>query len=75
MTASVPRRVPWFLWPFAALWSLLTGILQVCGRIAAAAVGLTLMVAGGVLSLTIVGAVIGIPMAILGFLLMLRSVL
>lgn len=75
MTAHVSRRAPWFLWPFVALWSLLTGILQLCGRIVAAALGLTLMVAGGVISLTIVGAVVGIPLAILGFMLMLRSVL
>jgi hypothetical protein len=75
MTAAATRRVPWFLWPFAALWSLVTGILQLCGRIVAAVLGLILMVAGGLLALTVVGAVVGIPLAILGFMLMLRSVL
>ena len=61
------------MWPFVALWKLLAGIIEVTGRLVAALVGLVLMIAGLVLTLTIVGAVVGIPLIIFGFLLMIRG--
>jgi hypothetical protein len=64
---------PWIFWPFAALWDLLAAILLLTGRVLAAILGVVLMMAGAALSLTVVGAPIGIPLAILGFLLLVRS--
>lgn len=61
--------------PFVALWRLLLGIINLVGRAAAAILGLLLVVAGLALSLTIVGAVVGIPLIILGVLLMARSIM
>jgi hypothetical protein len=67
------RRIPWFLWPFWALWRLLTLILGATGRLVAGLIGIALMVVGVLVSLTLVGAPIGIPLAALGFLLLLRA--
>ncbi len=68
------RRVPAPLWPFHALWRLLTYILGVTGRVLAAVIGLVLMMVGLLVSVTVVGAPVGIPLVVLGFLLLLRSV-
>jgi hypothetical protein len=68
-----PQRVHWILWPFVALWRLLAGIVEVTGRLVAVVLGGVLMIAGAVVSLTVVGAVVGVPLAILGFLLILRG--
>ena len=73
MTDTEERRVPWILWPFYALWRLLTFILEATGRLVLGVLGIAIMVVGLVISLTIVGAPIGIPIAILGFLLLLRA--
>jgi len=64
---------PWYLWPFVALWRLLTWILGLTGRLVAVVLGLVLMIAGVVVSLTVVGAVVGVPLLIFGFLLILRG--
>ncbi len=73
MTDTEERRVPWILWPFYALWRLLTFILEATGRLVLGVLGIAIMVVGLVISLNIVGAPIGIPIAILGFLLLLRA--
>lgn len=70
----VRHRAPWILWPFAALWDLLAFILRLTGRLVAAAIGLVLMILGIVITMTVVGAPLGIPVFILGFLLLVRSV-
>jgi hypothetical protein len=72
--ADKKQRTPWILWPFVALWRLITWILQLTGRLVAAVLGLVLMVAGVILTVTVVGAVIGLPLIIFGFLLMIRSI-
>jgi hypothetical protein len=66
-------RVPWFLWPFWAIWRLVIGIIELTGRLVGAVLGLVLMIAGVVISLTIIGAVVGIPLIVFGLLLVLRS--
>ncbi len=63
-----------FLWPFEAVWKILTLVLVVTGRILGIILALGLMIAGIALTMTIAGAAIGIPFAILGFLLMIRSI-
>ncbi len=68
------RRVPWILWPFWALWRLLTFVLEVTGRLLCGVVGLALLVVGVTMTLSVVGAPLGIPMALVGFLLLLRAV-
>jgi hypothetical protein len=73
MSGDKERSYPWIFCPFVALWNLLAFILKTTGRIVGAIIGLLLMVAGVVLTATILGAPIGIPLAIFGFLLVLRS--
>ena len=68
------KRTPWFLWPFVAIWNLVAWILGLTGRLVAAILGLVFMIVGAILTVTVVGAVIGIPMIVFGFLLMLRSI-
>lgn len=74
MSANSQNKTPLLLWPFVALWNLLTWILSLTGRILAALLGLLLMIAGSILTFTIIGAPIGIPLAIFGLLLMIRSI-
>ena len=67
------HRAHWILWPFIALWKLLAGLIGLTGRLVAVILGAVLMLAGGIVSLTVVGAVIGIPLAVLGLLIVLRG--
>lgn len=71
--AEERRNTPWILWPFVALWRLLAGILELTGRLVGIVLGLVLMIVGVLASLTVVGAVVGVPLAILGFLIVLRA--
>jgi hypothetical protein len=64
----------WFLWPFAALWRLLALVLIITGRILGIILALGLMILGIALIVTVAGMPIGIPFAILGLLLMIRSI-
>jgi len=73
MNDATESQVPWILWPFYALWKTLTFILNVTGRIICAIVGLALMVVGVAISMSIVGAIIGIPLASFGFLMTVRA--
>ena len=63
----------WILWPFVALWRLLAFILEMTGRLLAAVLGLVFVIVGIVVSLTVVGAIVGVPLAIFGFMLMVRA--
>lgn len=71
---SKRKRTPWILWPFVAIWDLVTWILRLSGRLVAALLGLVFMIVGAILTVTIIGAVIGLPFIVFGFLLMLRSI-
>ncbi len=68
------KRVPLLLWPFYALWRFLTFILNVVGRLLCALLGLALMFGGVAVTLSVVGAPLGIPFAALGFLLLIRAI-
>jgi hypothetical protein len=68
------RRIPWYLWPFAAIWKLLAVIVELTGRFLAMILGVVLMIVGVLISLTIVGAIVGIPLAIIGLLLFLKGI-
>jgi hypothetical protein len=63
----------WIFWPFVALWKLLAGLIALTGRLAAVIIGAALILVGGVVSLTVVGAIIGIPLALLGLMIILRG--
>jgi hypothetical protein len=67
------KHVPWFLWPFWAVWHLVVLIIEFTGRLIGVILGLVLMIVGIVLTLTVIGAIVGIPFLIFGFLLILRS--
>ena len=68
------RRIHWAWWPFVALWKLLATIVEMTGRFVAIVLGLVFMLVGALISLTIVGAIIGIPLFIVGLLLTLRGI-
>jgi hypothetical protein len=73
MTTETKKHIPWYLWPFAALWKLLAVIVEMTGRFVAMVLGIVLIVVGVIISLTIVGAIVGIPLAFVGLLLLLRG--
>lgn len=73
MTHSL-KHTHWLLWPVVALWKLLTGILLITGRLVAVVLGGVFMLVGFIVSLTVVGAVIGVPLFVLGLLLALRGI-
>jgi hypothetical protein len=66
-------RVPVLSWPFYAIWRLLRFALELSGRILGIALGLVLATVGIILCLTVIGAVVGVPLVGLGFLLMVRG--
>ena len=68
MTTHTEHHTPWFLWPFVAIWKLLAVIVELTGRLVAMILGIVLMIVGVVVSLTLVGAIVGVPLAIVGLL-------
>lgn len=73
MNESTESRVPLILWPFYAVWKLLTLMLEILGRILCALTGIALMATGVAVSLSVIGAPLGIPLAAFGFLLTIRA--
>jgi hypothetical protein len=73
MMSSVEKKTPWILWPFVALWRLVAFIIEMTGRLLAVVLGVVLMIVGAIVSLTVIGMVIGIPLILFGFLLTLRG--
>ncbi len=70
MSEHEEKRVPILLWPFYAIWRIVTFIFELTGRIICALIGLALMAAGVAITITVVAAPIGIPIAAFGFLLL-----
>ena len=72
------KRIPWYLWPFAAIWKLIAVIVELTGRLVAMILGIVLIIVGVIVSLTIVGAIVGaivgVPLAIIGLLLFLKGI-
>jgi hypothetical protein len=62
------------LWPFYAVWRLLTFVVELIGRLLCGVLGIGLMIAGVTITLSIIGAPVGIPLASVGFLLLVRSI-
>lgn len=67
------KKTHWLLWPFVFVWNLVAYILMLTGRFLAVLLGLLLIVAGVLLSMTVVGACIGVPLALFGLLLAVRG--
>ena len=67
------KKTPWYLWPFVALWKLVVGIVALTGRLVAVILGLVFLIVGVVLCVTIIGAIVGIPFVVFGFMLILRG--
>lgn len=59
--------------PFKAIWRLVTFVFELTGRLLAVVVGIVLMIVGVLISFTVIGAILGIPLAIFGFLLTMRG--
>jgi hypothetical protein len=74
MTTHERQHIPWYLWPFAAIWKLLAVIVEMTGRLVALILGIVLMIVGVLVSLTIVGAIVGVPLAIIGLLLFIKGI-
>jgi hypothetical protein len=64
----------WFFWPFKVVWNLLALVLNLTGRVLAGVLGVGLMIVGIALTMTVAGAPAGIPLAIVGLLLIIRSI-
>jgi hypothetical protein len=71
--AKVKKETHWILWPFVAIWRLLTWILGLTGRLVAIILGVVFMIVGVIISATVVGAIVGVPLVVFGFLLVLRG--
>jgi hypothetical protein len=67
------RRIPWYVLPFWWIWQLLALIVGMTGRLVAILLGLVLMIAGVLVSVTIVGLIVGIPLILFGVLLIIRG--
>ena len=69
-----PRKTPLVLLPFVLVWSIFSFTIKLTGRFVAAILGIVFMIVGLILSGTLVAAPVGIPLAIFGFLLIIRSI-
>ena len=67
------RHIPLLLWPFWAIWRLIATIVGLTGRLVAIILGLVFMLVGVIVSLTVIGAIIGIPLFLFGLLLVFRG--
>ncbi|MFZ5515627.1 MAG: hypothetical protein ACOY90_03255 [Candidatus Zhuqueibacterota bacterium] len=67
-------RTPWILWPFKIFADLLTAIFTMTGRLVACIIGLVLTIIGAILIFTVIAAPVGIPLVLLGVLLLVRSI-
>jgi hypothetical protein len=67
------KKTHWLLWPFVWIWNLIARIVMLTGRFVAIILGLVLMIGGILLTVTLVGAIVGIPLLIVGGLLIIRG--
>ncbi len=69
----VRRHRPLLLWPVVLMWRLVTLFANLTGILLALVLGLVFMMIGLAFCSTIVGAIVGIPLFLFGFLLLLRG--
>ena len=68
-----PKNTPWLLKPFVWLWNFIAYIVTLTGRLVAVVLGLVFMLVGVILTITVVGAIVGSPLFIIGLLLVVRG--
>ncbi len=68
-----PKNSPWLLRPFIWLWNFIAYIVTLTGRLVAVVLGLVFMLVGAILTVTVIGAIVGIPLFIIGLLLVVRG--
>jgi hypothetical protein len=73
MNDSEKKPIHPLAWPFVALWRLVTWILGFTGRVVAIALGLVFMTVGVIVTLTVIGAIVGVPLFLFGLLLVFRG--
>ena len=73
MTHRRSGSVSVLLWPFVAILRLIEGIIVLGGRFLVMVLGMVFIFAGLLISLTIVGAIVGIPLALIGLLMVFRG--
>ncbi len=61
------------LLPFVLVWKLLALVVNLTGRLLAVTIGLAFVVVGGLLIVTVIGAVPGALLALFGFAIVLRG--
>jgi hypothetical protein len=74
MSTQTKRQISWVWWTLVAIWKLLFLIVEMTGRLLAMVLGIVLIIVGVIVSLTIIGAIVGVPLAIIGLLLLLRGI-
>lgn len=60
-------------WPFVALWRLVAFIFELTGRFLVIVLGIVFMIVGVIVSLTVIGAIVGVPMILFGLMLVIRG--
>ena len=63
------------LLPFRLLWGLVRLIVNLTGRLLAVLIGVVLVVAGIILTLTVIGAIVGVPLIAIGVGLILKGIM
>jgi hypothetical protein len=67
------KKTPWYLWPFAAIWNLVAYFVMLTGRLLAVILGFVFLILGVILTVTVIGAIIGIPLGVIGILIIIRG--
>jgi len=70
---AVAQRTPILLWPLVGMWRIITFFANAVGILLTLLIGFTLMVAGLVLTWTVIFSILGIPLFIIGVLLVVRG--
>jgi len=65
-SVSNRKNVPWYLWPIYLSLKIAFFILSLCGRFVGLILAVIFIVLSKFLTATIIGAIIGIPMLLIG---------
>ncbi len=67
------KHIPLILWPFKLIWDLLAWIVGLTGRLIAIIIGGVLLLVGAILIALVITLPLGIPLALIGFLLLVKG--
>lgn len=62
------------LWPFWLIWAFVGFLFELVGRFLAGVIGLVFILIGCIITATVIGAIIGIPLIFTGFALLVKAV-